>query len=176
MRSVGLLVGWDQRVEPLTISIARLRRISHSSRSSSDGTNVGRVVESDARSSGRNDAANPERAGSGSVGGSAPSRLTGGRSQFSHRNTQYLSLGTTVMLSSPDCMNFSSAPHEIQRIAPRAISQWQAHHTVARGSVGGRELGRPSENLSVFIGPIIIGTLVCARRWKIFDSGQPLRP
>src|SRR5262249_3382592 len=23
--------------------------------------------------------------------------------------------------------------------------------------------------------PIIIGTLVCARRWKIFDSGQPLR-
>src|SRR5215831_10533965 len=109
MRSVGLLVGWDQRVEPLTISIARLRRISHSSRSSSDGTSVGRVVGSD-------DAANPERAGSGSVGGSAPSGLTGGRSQFSHRNAQYLSLGTIVMLSSSDCMNLSSAPHEIERI------------------------------------------------------------
>src|SRR5215467_10804269 len=101
MRSVRLLVGWDQRVEPLTISIARLRRISHSSRSSSDGTNVGRVVGSDTRSSGRNDAANPERAGLGSVGGSA-SGLTGGRSQFSHRNAQYMSLGTIVMLSSAD--------------------------------------------------------------------------
>jgi len=29
------------------------------------------------------------------------------------------------MLSSSDCVNLSSAPHEIQRIAPRAISQWQ---------------------------------------------------
>src|SRR5215469_8143821 len=122
MRSVRLLVGWDQRVEPLTISIARLRRISHSSRSSSDGTNVGRVVGSDTRSSGRNDAANPERAGSGSVGGSAPSGLTGGRSQFSHRNAQYLSLGTIVMLSSSDCMNLSSAPHEIYSASHHALS------------------------------------------------------
>src|SRR5215831_13967592 len=63
MRSARLLVGWDQRVEPLTISIARRRRISHSSRSSSDGTNVGGVVGTDTGSSGRNDAANAERAG-----------------------------------------------------------------------------------------------------------------
>src|SRR5215813_10527787 len=125
MRSVRLLVGWDQRVEPLTISIARLRRISHSSRSSSDGTNVGRVVGTDTGSLVHNDAANPERAGSGSVGGNAPSGLTGGRSQFSHRNAQCLSLGTMVMLSSSDWINLSSAPHATQRIAPRAISQWQ---------------------------------------------------
>ena len=47
-------------------------------------------------------------------------------------------------------MNLNSAPHEIQRIAPRAIQPMAAHHTVARGSVGGRELGWPNENLSVF--------------------------
>jgi len=137
MRSVRLLVGWDQRVEPLTISIARLRRISHSSRSSSDGTNVGGVVGSDTGSSGRNDAANPERAGSGSVGGSAPSGLAGGRSQSSHRNAQRSSLGTIVMLSSSDFINLSSAPHAIQRIAPRAIGQWQLP-SYCRVSVGRR--------------------------------------
>jgi hypothetical protein len=88
-------------------------------------TNVGRVAGTDTGSSGGNDAANAERAGSGSVGGNTPSGLTGGRSQFSHRNAQYLSLGTIVMLSSSDCVNLSSAPHEIQRIAPRAIGQWE---------------------------------------------------
>jgi hypothetical protein len=82
-------------------------------------------VGTDTGSSGRNDAANAERAGSGSVGGNAPSGLTGGRSHFSHRNAQCLSLGTIVMLSSSDCINLSSAPHATQRIAPRAISQWQ---------------------------------------------------
>src|SRR5215831_858777 len=126
MRSVRLLVGWDQRVEPLTISIARLRRISHSSRSSSDGTNVGRVVGNDTGSSGRNDAGCAERTGSGLVGSNALSGPTDdGRSQSSHRNAHRSSLGTVVMLSSPDCMKLNSAPHEIQRITPRAISQWQ---------------------------------------------------
>src|SRR5215831_18353679 len=76
MRSARLLVGWDQRVELRTISIARLRRISHSSRSSSDGTNVGGVVGTDRDPAGCNDAGGAERTGSGSVGGNALSGLT----------------------------------------------------------------------------------------------------
>src|SRR5215831_20683111 len=120
MRSARLLVGWDQRVELRTISIARLRRISHSSRSSSDGTNVGGVVRIDTDSAERNDGGGAERTGSGSVGGNALSGLTRDRSQFSHRNAQHSSLGTIVVLSNSDCINLSSAPHAIQRIAPRA--------------------------------------------------------
>ena len=121
MRSVRPLVGWDQRVELRTISIARLRRTSHSSRSSSDGTNVGGVVGTDRDSAGRNDAGGAERTGSGSVGGNAPSGLTNrDRLQYSHRYAQYSSLGTIVVLSSSDCINLNSAPHAIQRIALRA--------------------------------------------------------
>jgi hypothetical protein len=127
MRSVRLLVGWDQRVELRTISIARLRRISHSSRSSSDGTNVGGVVGTDTESAVRNDAR--ERTGSGSVGGNALSGLANrDRSQSSHRNAQYSSLGTIVVLSSSDCINLNAAPHAIQRIVLR--QPIAAHHTV----------------------------------------------
>jgi hypothetical protein len=129
MRSARLLVGWDQRVELRTISIARLRRISHSSRSSSDGTNVGGAVGTDTDSAGRNDAGGAERTGLGSVGGNALSGLTNrDRSQASHRNAQYSSLGTIVVLSSSDCINRNSAPHAIQRIALR--QPIAAHHTV----------------------------------------------
>ena len=121
MRSARLLVGWDQRVELRTISIARLRRISHSSRSSSDGTNVGGVVGTDRDPAGCNDAGGAERTGSGSVGSNALSGLTNrDRSQASHRNAQYSSLGTIVVLSSSDCINLNSAPHAIQRIELRA--------------------------------------------------------
>jgi hypothetical protein len=129
MRSVRLLVGWDQRVELRTISIVRLRRISHSSRSSSDGTNVGGVVATDIESAGRNDAGGAERTGSGSVGGNALSGLTNrDRSQSSHRNA-HSSLGTIVVLSSSDCINLNSAPHAIQRIVLRN-RPIAAHHTV----------------------------------------------
>src|SRR5215467_16195356 len=124
MRSARLLVGWDQRVELRTISIARLRRISHSSRSSSDGTNVGGVVWTDTDSAGCNDAGGAECTDSGSVGGNALSGLTSRDwSQASHRNAQYSSLGTTVVLSSSDCINLNSAPHAVQRIAFRASQQ-----------------------------------------------------
>ena len=59
-------------------------------------------------------------------------------------------LGIIVMLSSSDCINLSSTPHAIQRIAPRAISQWQLIIVSREFSVGGRELRPPNKNLSVF--------------------------
>ena len=121
MRSARLLVGWDQRVELRTISIARLRRTSHLSRSSSDGTNVGGVVGTDTDSAGCDDAGGAECTESGSVGGNALSELTNRDwLQASHRNAQYSSLGTIVVLSSSDCINLNSAPHAIQRIGFRA--------------------------------------------------------
>jgi hypothetical protein len=99
------------------MSIARLRRISHSSRSFSDGANVRGVVGTDTESAGRNDAGGDERTGSASFGGNAPSGLANrDRSQSLHRNAQCSSLGTIVMLSSSDCINLNSVPHAIQRM------------------------------------------------------------
>jgi hypothetical protein len=118
--SLRPFVEWEPRVGPRTISIARLRRTSHSSRSlpPSDGTNVGGVVWTSVASAGHKGAGGAELIGSGSAGGNALSgRTKSGRSQSEHRKLQCSALGTNVVLSSPDCPNRNSTPHAIQRIA-----------------------------------------------------------
>ena len=113
------------------MSIARLRRTSHSSRSFSDSAKVRGVVGTDTESAGRNDAGGAERTGAGSFGGNAPSGLANrDRSQSSHRNAQCSSLGTIVMVPSDEhCINLNSVPHAIQRKGLRA-PPIEAHHTV----------------------------------------------
>jgi len=46
-----------------------------------------------------------------------------------------------------------------------------AHHTVARGSVGGRELGRPNENLSVFQHRVAMSNTRMELYWKFWKLG-----
>jgi hypothetical protein len=117
--SVRPFVGRELRVGPRTISIARFRRTSQSrSLRPSHGTNVGDVVGTSVASDGREEAGGAELIGSSSAGGNALSGPTkSGRSQSEHRKLQCASLGTNVVLSSPDCPSRNSTPHAIQRIA-----------------------------------------------------------
>jgi hypothetical protein len=110
---VSPLAGREAGVAPRTISIARFKRTSHSSRPLlSSGARLGTDV-----------AGNAAVIGSDTAGGNALSGPTNsGWSQSEHRNPDSSWLGSNVVLPNPDCPNRNSAPQAIQRIALSATT------------------------------------------------------